>query len=104
MATTKGQTIVVRTKAILQEFILDMSEPDTDLCYILPRDDGEVILGGTHAPTAIPDVDPIEARRIERRSLELVPELAGSFSTARHWCPNPPLPPFNVCPEILIIF
>jgi D-amino-acid oxidase len=87
VTTTKGQTVVVRTEGLLREFVVDMSSEESDLCYVLPRDDGYVVLGGTHTPSTSTDCDPAEASRIQRRAQQLVPALAGSIEgpSTRHW-------------------
>lgn len=88
MVPMRGQTIQVRVEdPMIEEFVVDLSDSENDLVYVLPRDDGGVVMGGTKDHSNSDAIDQATIDRIWSRGVALKPELrrkCPSFGL-KHW-------------------
>ncbi|KAJ3290244.1 hypothetical protein HK104_006892 [Borealophlyctis nickersoniae] len=71
---TRGQTVVVRAPKV-RRTVTQLGAPE-DFTYVIPRDDGTVVLGGTYQENdSCLTPDPTTSEKIIERCLSVCPEL-----------------------------
>lgn len=72
----RGQVVVLDNPGLTQ-WLVDDTENDGDLLYVIPRGDDVVVGGTAHEGDWGTSVDPEQSRRILRRAVAVAPQLDG---------------------------